>query len=396
MNDQGLVRSLILILGGFTSVACSDDGTPVVDSDTETANGDSSTTQGVGDDETSGADGSGDGKVETGGTTADGTTTDTASTTDEGDATSDDAGQTESGSGTDSVSETGTEDTTSTSGQDDDSTGDSTGDTTESGFGNCIGDAGGAACLASETCVTDDPDLPGWGFCSINPCTDASECPAAPEGGNPTVACTDVDGDQQDECALSCAGGEVCPDGMECVNDSLCAWTTDVVSDFDGVFCSDFAMALPGCELDLDESQPFFGQLACNPDDDGFFWDVFLLELQQGDCVSVWADNVGAMGPTAADAADLLVVVQNDATNDAVSLDDDVDCSDPAFNGGTCPRGSFTVGDTGIHELGVGQWNDDGCPNPSPYRLVVSVNGVAVDLASVGLSASDYPLTCGF
>jgi hypothetical protein len=47
---------------------------------------------------------------------------------------------------------------------------------------------------------------------------------AAPLTGSATVTCEVVGGNPSPECYLSCAGGEDCPDGMECWNSLACVW----------------------------------------------------------------------------------------------------------------------------------------------------------------------------
>ena len=54
---------------------------------------------------------------------------------------------------------------------------------------------------------------PGYTACGIT-CVDDSECPA-PLTGDAVATCA---GPQNDICVLDCAGGVVCPDGMECVD----------------------------------------------------------------------------------------------------------------------------------------------------------------------------------
>jgi hypothetical protein len=87
-------------------------------------------------------------------------------------------------------------------------------------YGNCGNLASG--CAAPGFCVL----LPsGESICSMS-CTDMSECPgASPRGGDASPACTDITADMAGfECYLSCIGDVACPNGMSCVNGTLCAW----------------------------------------------------------------------------------------------------------------------------------------------------------------------------
>jgi hypothetical protein len=85
------------------------------------------------------------------------------------------------------------------------------------------GDCGnvGAGCVAPGFCVL----LPtGESVCSTS-CAVVGECPiAVPPGGGATLACSDITPDVGGfECYLSCIGF-ACPDGMTCVNGTLCMW----------------------------------------------------------------------------------------------------------------------------------------------------------------------------
>ncbi|MBX7078276.1 MAG: hypothetical protein K1X88_03745 [Nannocystaceae bacterium] len=87
------------------------------------------------------------------------------------------------------------------------------------GYGNCWL-AGASACTVEEQCVL---DFSGDAVCMEFDCTDVGDCgPALPSGDAP-VTCADLGGDGSNECYLSCALGETCPDGMVC-SGSFCAW----------------------------------------------------------------------------------------------------------------------------------------------------------------------------
>lgn len=52
----------------------------------------------------------------------------------------------------------------------------------------------------------------GYSACT-SPCENAGDCPV-PTTGDAPVVCA---GPMMDQCLLDCAGGETCPDGMDCV-----------------------------------------------------------------------------------------------------------------------------------------------------------------------------------
>jgi len=87
------------------------------------------------------------------------------------------------------------------------------------------GDCGNVAanCAAPGFCV----NVPGGETACTMSCTDVTDCPlAVPPGGTASPACTDiVPGVPGFECFLDCIGGGIpCPDGMLCINGTLCMW----------------------------------------------------------------------------------------------------------------------------------------------------------------------------
>jgi hypothetical protein len=107
----------------------------------------------------------------------------------------------------------------------------------------------GMVCNPDGVCVTEVPEVPIYGncgnlapdcvapgicvgfpggesVCMTNGCTSVADCPMiVPPGGNLTPACSDVVpmlGGY--ECYVDCIGGVPCPDGMICINGTLCVW----------------------------------------------------------------------------------------------------------------------------------------------------------------------------
>lgn len=59
--------------------------------------------------------------------------------------------------------------------------------------------------------------------CSIQGCTSVCDCPPPPATGNATVSCGEITEPLgMNDCYLSCADGETCPDGMACNFIGLC------------------------------------------------------------------------------------------------------------------------------------------------------------------------------
>ncbi|WP_266221341.1 hypothetical protein [Paraliomyxa miuraensis] len=91
------------------------------------------------------------------------------------------------------------------------------------GYGDCINNPPGVACLPQEQCVF-NPLNPAQGACAAS-CTALADCPLTPPGGTAVAQCTDATGDGANECVLSCAGGLLCPPGMLCAFGIACVWS---------------------------------------------------------------------------------------------------------------------------------------------------------------------------
>jgi hypothetical protein len=61
--------------------------------------------------------------------------------------------------------------------------------------------------------------------CAPIDCTTDDDCPAA-NSGDAEAICVQVTKEGDTACALSCADGEDCPNGMLCAGDFACAWPT--------------------------------------------------------------------------------------------------------------------------------------------------------------------------
>jgi hypothetical protein len=59
--------------------------------------------------------------------------------------------------------------------------------------------------------------------CSSQGCTTACDCPEPPTSGNAVVACGQItDPEEMNDCYLSCANGETCPNDMTCNTGGVC------------------------------------------------------------------------------------------------------------------------------------------------------------------------------
>lgn len=63
----------------------------------------------------------------------------------------------------------------------------------------------------------------GLNVCGIEGCAEDCDCFAPPATGTAVVTCAPILGDGGKACALYCAGGQTCPDGMQC-RSGYCYW----------------------------------------------------------------------------------------------------------------------------------------------------------------------------
>jgi hypothetical protein len=90
------------------------------------------------------------------------------------------------------------------------------------GYNPCV--IPGTGCAMGETCIDDGMMDPAYEVCAQD-CVDVSDCTVGvPETGDAPVTCGDPGGAGANACYLDCSMGQICPDGMQCTNDTLCAW----------------------------------------------------------------------------------------------------------------------------------------------------------------------------
>jgi hypothetical protein len=89
-------------------------------------------------------------------------------------------------------------------------------DNTQCNWMGMGGAQGFIGCLTSSS-------MKGANVCFISDCIDACDCFAPPTTGTAEVVCDEILDGGGTGCALSCANGRVCPDGMECYT-NLCFW----------------------------------------------------------------------------------------------------------------------------------------------------------------------------
>jgi hypothetical protein len=65
-----------------------------------------------------------------------------------------------------------------------------------------------------------------YNVCGIRDCVDVCDCFAPPATGTAVPVCAAILGSGKNGCALYCAGGQICPDGMECYS-GYCYWPNE-------------------------------------------------------------------------------------------------------------------------------------------------------------------------
>jgi hypothetical protein len=138
------------------------------------------------------------------------------------------------------------------------------------------------------------------------------------------------------------------------------------------------------CALDVDAAAPVADVAACADLEATWPTQVFAIEVQAGDCLYMRADNAGS------DGADLFGALVDPVGNN-VLLDEEVDCTVVNPSGYLCPEGALTMEAAGEAYVFAGAFADAGCPvaGETPYQLVVTLNGVDVDLAAGPICRGD-------
>jgi hypothetical protein len=80
-------------------------------------------------------------------------------------------------------------------------------------YNDCVN---GAECDGNDgTCISDDPEDPSFGICSLR-CEDDCDCFRDPGDGDAHSICAPILDGEEKACALDCSGGESCPPGAYC------------------------------------------------------------------------------------------------------------------------------------------------------------------------------------
>lgn len=156
---------------------------------------------------------------------------------------------------------------------------------------------------------------------------------------------------------------------------------------------------LSACPVGGSNSQPYTGEMQCTSDmtyTNPEVYDMFVVDVSAGQCVSVSVDNTGGNADIMAyvvDASEAYYGLEADYTE----LDDEMACSVTPWNGYACPSQGVTAASAGTITIAVGQWGlTPDCTNDAPYTLSVAIDGEDVDLSDA-LALDDYvvdPLAC--
>jgi hypothetical protein len=123
------------------------------------------------------------------------------------------------------------------------------------------------------------------------------------------------------------------------------------------------------------------------PADSGEVWPATIYEIpvSAGDCLSMKADNVGS--PLGADLFGAIV----EPGGKSLLYDEEIACTVPNPEGYACPAGAVITEASGNAYVMVGSWEGQGCSagDPTPFELVVAINGTDVDLSAGALCTGD-------
>ena len=156
---------------------------------------------------------------------------------------------------------------------------------------------------------------------------------------------------------------------------------------------------LSSCAVGGDSSMPFEDDMLCTSDGRWTtpeVFDLFVVDVAAGSCVSVTVDNAGGNADAMA-----YVVDANEAyygiEADYSELDDEIECSATPWNDFACPSAGVTAASAGTLTIAVGQWGGPpDCTDNAPYTLWVAIDGEDVDISDA-LALDDYavePLAC--
>ncbi len=91
-------------------------------------------------------------------------------------------------------------------------------------YDDCLNSGNGVCDEPNSSCLLDDVAMPTHGTCTALDCVDDCDCPAAPATGTAESVCGEILGDGGSACFLDCSGAATCPDGMNCIANTLCMW----------------------------------------------------------------------------------------------------------------------------------------------------------------------------
>lgn len=144
-------------------------------------------------------------------------------------------------------------------------------------WGNCV-EEGNTVCDGG-TCLGAGE---GVGICFFSPCETPCDCPQPPKGFEEQVTCASITmGDETLDCYIGCGGGAECPEGMGCVQNTICMFGVEEGVDYgncvatppdpcDGVCLSNnpldpaWGFCGGGCMEDGDCSTPETGDAVAN------------------------------------------------------------------------------------------------------------------------------------
>jgi hypothetical protein len=255
-------------------------------------------------------------------------------------------------------------------------------------------------CEATQLCSFPDTDCPsGWAYGKFsgamsNQCVDPTTAASTGALDDATTTPSEDAGSRNDEDSTGAPTSDPTTTSMATttngVGDSSGTTTdhatdraTDQATDSGGL---DYQVCptgdnLGGCQADGSGQDSYAGTVMCGALEYPTLFDVFVIEVDDEDCVHVRVDNDEA----AADLMAYLVDASGDfygIQDDYSQLDDERRCSTVPWNGYACPEASVQIGTAGAAAIAVGQWPGNDCQDFAGYVLSIAINGEQVDLSS--------------
>jgi Cleaved Adhesin Domain len=141
-------------------------------------------------------------------------------------------------------------------------------------YAECLledGTVDNTVCGGTGSCVVDDQAAPSAGVCFFPECDMPCDCPAPPEGFEAQVECALLTDAELKDCFIGCGeDGDVCPEGMFCVGDTICMFgdPPEPIPPYGDCLNLDGACDMSTCVSDMAGTLGWCGETCADADDD--------------------------------------------------------------------------------------------------------------------------------